>query len=84
MKNLDTFQKEFEQSPAGQDRISALKKQIKHLAAPSHDALRIQTEKEAIFGVVSCSHIGSLYSNIAGLRAFYAEAKRRGAQCILH
>lgn len=84
MKNLNTFQEEFEKSPAGQDRISALKKQIKHLAAPSRDALKIQTEKEAVFGVVSCTHFGSLYSNVAGLRAFYAEAKRRGAQCILH
>jgi len=84
MKTLKAFSSDFEQSPAGQERISQLKKQLKHLSAPSRDALTIPTEKEAIFGVVSCSHFGSLYSNGAGLAAFYKEAKRLGAQCILH
>jgi predicted phosphodiesterase len=39
---------------------------------------------EAIFGLISCTHIGSAYANLKGLEAFYSEAKRLGASVVLH
>jgi len=83
MKTIKTFAKEFESSPAGRDRIDQLKKQVDHLsgAAPAHV---VPTDHETIFGVVSCSHIGSLYANETGLAQFYKEAKRAGASFVIH
>jgi len=84
MKTLDAFTADFQKTPEGKNRIDALQKQIKHLSKPGRNALTIPTENEAVFGVVSCSHIGSLYSNLSGLHAFYKEAKRQGASMVLH
>ncbi len=84
MKTLDTFSATYEATDEGKARIDALQKQIKHLSKPTRNAVTVPTEKEACFGVVSCSHLGSLYANVAGLHAFYREAKRAGASMVLH
>lgn len=83
MKTLDTFKNEFERTPAGMDRVDQLAKhreQIGSIARPR----TIPTKDEVVFGVVSCTHLGSLYANVDGLRDFYAEAKRQGAKFMLH
>lgn len=76
---------DFERSPAGQERITQLRRQIQHLGGPgAHRSITIPTDREACFGLISCTHLGSLYSHLDGLRAFYAEAKRAGATMVLH
>lgn len=84
-KTLGQFEDQFHASPAGQERITQLQRQLSHLAGPKlRQNLVIPTENEVTFGVLSCSHYGSLYSNAAGVNAFYKEAKRQGASMILH
>jgi len=79
------FERKFESSPAGQERISQLKKQVAHLAGPgSIRSVSIPFDDEIILGLVSCSHIGSLYSDVSDLNYFYDHAKEQGAECVLH
>ena len=90
MKNppLNTIKKfvaDYAASEAGQNRIAQLQKQLEHLAGPKvAPRYVLPCDSEIVFGLVSCSHIGSLYSNLAGLHAFYKEAKSQGATMVLH
>ena len=69
---LAEFEKKFEASAAGQERISQLKKQVAHLAGPgSVRSVSIPCDDEITLGLVSCSHFGSLYSDASDLNYFY-------------
>ncbi|MBU2072741.1 MAG: metallophosphoesterase family protein [Gammaproteobacteria bacterium] len=82
-RTLSTFEKSYSKSPEGQERITQLRKQLAHFSAAA-PAFIIPTDNEITFGVVSCSHLGSLYANLSGLVEFYKTAKREGAEFILH
>jgi predicted phosphodiesterase len=83
MKTLDAFKAEFEATPAGIERVDQIQRHREHRATLNRTRT-IPTEDEVCFGVMSCTHYGSLFSNIEGANAFYAEAKRQGAQFMLH
>lgn len=83
MKTIKTFKAEFEKTPAGIERVDQLEKHGAQIAALNKTRV-IPTSDEVVFGVLSCTHYGSLYSNIAGVHAFYGEAKRQGARFMLH
>ena len=90
MKNppLNTIKKfvaDYAASEAGQNRIAQLQKQLEHLAGPKvAPRYVLPCDSEIVFGVVACSHYGSLYSNVAGMHSFYKEAKAQGATMVLH
>lgn len=83
MNTLSEFKEQFDRSPAGIDRADQLAKQKEHVTGMNRKRV-IPTDNEVTFGVMSCSHYGSLYSNKAGIRDFYKEAKRQGAAFMLH
>lgn len=84
-KTLKAFERSFQATPAGQERFSQLQRQIDQLTGPSkRHNVTIPTNDEAVFAVLSCTHYGSLYSNVEGTREFYREAKRQGATMVLH
>ena len=84
-QTLAEFEKTFERSAAGQERIAQLKKQVAHLAGPgSIRTVGIPCDNEVTFGLVSCSHFGSLYSNTSDLNYFYDHAKKQGATFVAH
>lgn len=81
-EKLSHFEAKYHKSPEGQERISNLRRQITHLAGLR--TVKIPCDNEIIFGLLSCTHYGSVYSNIKGAEAFYDEAKRQGASVVLH
>lgn len=83
MKTLDTFKTEFAATPDGIERADQIEKHRAHRATLNRTRT-IPTDYELKFGVVSCTHFGSLYSNITGIRNFYSEAKRQGCKFVLH
>ena len=68
-RTLATFEKTYTKTPEGQERISQLRKQLANISAAA-PAVTIPTDNEITFAAVSCSHIGSLYSNLSGLQQF--------------
>ena len=84
-KTLAQFEETFNRSPDGQERIAQLRKQIDHLRGPGAvRTVEIPCDDEITFGLVSCSHFGSLYANESDLNYFYEHAKRRNAKFVLH
>lgn len=83
MKTLAEFKDEFEATPEGMDVVDQ-KAKHKQQVAGLHRHRVIPTEDEVCFGAISCTHYGSLYANEDGVNEFYKEAKRQGAQFVLH
>jgi predicted phosphodiesterase len=83
MKTLNQFKTEFDKSPAGIERADNIERHREHRSGLRRERT-IPTGEKITFGVCSCTHFGSLYANIDGLRAFYDEAKRQGARFVLH
>lgn len=83
MKTLDTFKAEFEATPEGIERTDQTRRH-KEQSAGIKRTRTIPTDEEVVFGVMSCTHYGSLFSNIEGARAFYAECRRQDARFVLH
>lgn len=84
MKTLDTFKAEFESTPEGIERADQLAKNRQQTAGLHRPRVVPCDGAEVKFGVVGCTHFGSLYSNVNGLREFYREAKRQGCKFVLH
>ena len=82
---LSHFEKNYNASPEGQNRVAQLQRQLEHLGSDKNAPRYLfPCDDEIIFGWISCTHYGSLYSNMAGIHAFYREAKARGAWFVLH
>jgi predicted phosphodiesterase len=83
MKTLDAFKAEFEATPAGIERTDQTRRH-REQSASLNRVRTIPADDEVVFGVMSCTHYGSLFSNIQGAHDFYAECKRQGAKFVLH
>lgn len=85
-KTLETLAKEHEATRPGISQILGLQDQLANLAA-SRAAHIIELPKKAPpfrCGVISCTHFGSLYEEIAITRAAYEWFDREGIETVFH
>jgi hypothetical protein len=76
----------------GQPKIKALEKQLEVERAKVEALAEVQNKTSVVlskgntirFGLIGCSHFGSLHANMAAMEAFYEYAKGEGISTVYH
>lgn len=86
MKTLDTFAKKHAETPKGAADLLAARHELENLAAKRAER-RIEIGPKAPpfrFGLISCTHFGSVYEEIGITRACYDWFEQEGIKRVYH
>lgn len=84
MKTLRQITKDYEESPAGAQRIAGLKRTLDHIARTKTATVKIPESGSVLrFAITGDRHHGNVCCDVSGLRAFYAECARQGITRVL-
>jgi hypothetical protein len=83
-KSLAEFAADYEKSPEGQQRYSAMARVLEHLESTRRQTKIQVPDETVVFGVFGDTHFGSHFEDLDALNAYAQACRDRGVTCMIH